>query len=67
MTIEYGILVLALALVYGIVKQWLPDFPIDEKMLLTLVVYVLLKLGVVVVGVPAFRKLQAKFRAFFLG
>ena len=52
MKLEYSLLVLALALVYGIIKQFLPDFPISEDVLLTFVLYVLLKLGVEVVGQP---------------
>lgn len=52
MKIEYTLLVLALALVYGIVKQFLPDFPLDEQTLLTFIVYVLAKLGVEVAAPP---------------
>lgn len=52
MKIEYSILVLALGLVYGIIKQFAPDFPIDQPTLLVFIVYVLLKLGVEVVGAP---------------
>lgn len=52
MKVEYGLLVLALALVYGLIKQFLPDFPISEEVLLSFVVYVLLKLGVEIVNQP---------------
>ena len=62
MKIEYGLLVLALALVYGIIKNFLPDFPVSEDVLLAFVVYVLLKLGVEVIGQPV-RNFFAKFRA----
>lgn len=55
MRIEYSLLVLALALVYGIIVQFFPDFPISQEVLLAFVVYVLLKLGVEVGGAPAVR------------
>jgi len=61
MKVEYSILALAMALVYGILTKFFPDFPVNPDVLLTLLVYVLLKLGVEVVGAPAFRKLQARF------
>jgi hypothetical protein len=50
MKIEYSLLVLALALVYGIIVTVAPDFPISQEVLLTFIVYVLLKLGVEVVN-----------------
>ncbi len=59
MKIEYSILSLALALVYGIVIKFFPDFPISPEILLTFVVYVLVKLGVEVT-VPALRKFLAR-------
>ena len=52
MKLEYGLLVLALGLVYGIIKQYFPDFPIDQPTLLAFVLYVLLKLGVEIVNQP---------------
>jgi hypothetical protein len=52
MKIEYSLLVLALALVYGIIVTVAPDFPISQEVLLTFIVYVLLKLGVEVVNAP---------------
>lgn len=61
MKVEYSLLALALALVYGVIKQFLPDFPISPDVLLAFVVYVLLKLGVEVVGAPAFRAFYQKY------
>ena len=61
MKIEYSILVLALALVYGLIKQFLPDFPISLDVLSAFIVYVLLKLGVEVVGQPV-RNFLARFK-----
>jgi len=52
MKLEYSILVLILALVYGVIKQFFPDFPLDETTLLAFIVYVLSKLGVEIVGAP---------------
>lgn len=55
MKIEYSLLALGMALIYGIVIKFLPDFPISVDVLLALLVYVLTKLGVEVVA-PAVRK-----------
>lgn len=60
MKIEYSLLSLAMALVYGIIVKFLPDFPVSPEILLALLVYVLLKLGIEVVGAPAVRKLLGK-------
>ena len=62
MKVEYSILALALALVYGILVQFFPDFPLSQDVLLSFVVYVLLKLGVEIGGAPAARKLIARFQ-----
>ena len=50
MKVEYGILAAFLGAVYLVIVKFLPDFPISPELLLTLVVYVLLKLGVEIVG-----------------
>ena len=52
MKIEYSLLSLALALVYGIIQKFFPDFPLSAEVLLSFLVYVLLKLGVEVIGAP---------------
>jgi len=62
MKIEYSILFLALSLVYGIIKQYFPDFPIDQPTLLVFIMYVLLKLGVEVVGAPIRGFLKRRFQ-----
>ncbi len=49
MKLSLSLLTLALALVYGVIKQYFPDFPLDEKTLLAFVAYVLVKLGVEIV------------------
>ncbi len=49
MKIKLSLLALALALVYAIVIQFLPDFPLSEETVLALLIYVLSKLGVEVV------------------
>ena len=47
--LEYSLLAISIALLYGIIKQFLPDFPLSEEVLIALFVYVLAKLGVEVV------------------
>lgn len=59
MKIEYSLLVLGLALVYGVITQFFPDFPISQEVLLGFIVYVLLKLGVEVTA-PPLREFLAK-------
>jgi hypothetical protein len=54
MKIEYSLLVLALALVYGVIVQFFPDFPISEEVLLAFVVWALTRLGVEI-SAPALR------------
>lgn len=61
MKIQYSLLVLLLALIYGVIRQFLPDFPISEEVLLSFVVYVLLKLGVDVINAPV-RRFLARFQ-----
>jgi len=56
MKIEYSLLALVLALVYGIITQFLPDFPLSLEVLSAFIVYVLVKLGVEVVT-PSVRRL----------
>ena len=52
MKIEYSILAALLGAAYLILKNYLPDFPVDENIILAFFVYVLGKLGVEVVGQP---------------
>lgn len=61
MKIEYTILAAFIALVYAILVKFLPDIPLDRDMLMTLFVYVLLKLGVEIVGEPIRRTLYRQF------
>ncbi len=49
MKIKLGLLALALGLVYALVLEVFPDFPVSQEVLLALLVYVLGKLGVEVV------------------
>ena len=62
MKIEYSILVLALGLVYGLIVQYFPDFPVSQEVLLAFVVYVLLKLGVEVTAPPVRGFLKRRFQ-----
>jgi hypothetical protein len=63
--IEYSILAALLALIYALIKNYLPDFPINPDMLMTLIIYVLLKLGVEVIGKPIL-SLALRVREFFV-
>lgn len=62
MKIEYSILAALIALVYAVIVKFLPDFPISPELMMTLLVYVLLKLGVEVVGKPAAQAIANRFR-----
>jgi hypothetical protein len=65
MKLSYTLVALTIALVYGIIVTVAPDFPISEEILLTFVIYVLIKLGVEVVE-PAVRAFLVRrgFRGF---
>lgn len=65
MVIEYTLLALLMALVYGLITKFLPDFPISQELFYTLIVYVLVKLGVSVVGAPVRKFLARSFPVFF--
>lgn len=54
MKLNYTLLVLTVALVYGVVTQLFPDFPISEEVLLAFLAWALARLGVEVVE-PAVR------------
>jgi hypothetical protein len=65
MKLEYTLLTLFIAFAYGLIKQFLPDFPIPAETLLLFVAYVLAKLGVEIVGQPVRNLLvKAGFRGF---
>lgn len=54
MVLNYGLLVLFVALVYGVVTQLFPDFPVSEEVLLAFLIWALARLGVEVTA-PAVR------------
>ncbi len=60
MQIPYTILVLVVALLYAITKQFLPDFPISEEVFQILIGYLLVKLGL-----PVVDKATPTVRSFF--
>ena len=60
MKLEYSLLALFIALIYGIIKQFFPDFPVPEEYLLLFLAYVLAKLGVEIVGAPVRAFLTSK-------
>ena len=61
MTIEYSILAALIALIYAVIVAFAPDFPVSPELLLTFLIYVLAKLGVIVVGLPIFLKVKSLF------
>jgi hypothetical protein len=65
MTVEYTLLTLVLALVYGLVTKFLPDFPLNQDVFYTFMIYVLAKLGVGVVGAPVRAFLASKLPRLF--
>jgi len=52
MKLQYTLLALAFALVYGILKSVLPDLPLSEDVFNALMLYILSKLGAEIVGLP---------------
>lgn len=60
MKIKYSLLALALGLVYAVILEFAPDFPLSQDVLLSLVVYVLLKLGVEIVEPFALKRFRNK-------
>ena len=49
MKLSLTLVALAVGLVYGLLVNFFPDFPITQEVLLGIVIYVLLKLGVEIV------------------
>lgn len=59
MKLNLTLVTLFVALVYGIVRQFFPDFPISEEILLAFVLWALVRLGVEIVE-PAVRRLLVR-------
>ena len=53
MKIEYSLVILIVGLLYALVKQFLPDLPVSDVVFQTVLLYLLAKLGVIIVGSPA--------------
>ena len=53
MNVEYVLASAIIGAIYLAVKQYFPDLPLSDGAFQTLVLYVLLKIGVTVVGKPA--------------
>ena len=53
MKLEYSIVLLAVGLLYAILKNFLPDFPIDDVVFQAVILWLLAKLGVELIGAPA--------------
>ena len=65
MVVEYTLLTLVLALVYGLITKFLPDFPLSQEVFYTFMIYVLAKLGVEVIGTPVRAFLASKLPRLF--
>lgn len=59
MTIDYSIVLLVVGLLYALLKQFLPDFPLSDVAFQALVLYLLAKIGVDVVGKPLAIKVRS--------
>ncbi len=60
MKVEYALLVILVGAVYALLKQYVPDFPISGDVFQVLIGYLLVKLGVIILGKPA-DALRARF------
>lgn len=60
MKVDYVLAVAVLGALYLAVKQFLPDFPISDAVFQTVGLWLVMKLGIEVVGTPA-----ATIRKFF--
>lgn len=60
MKVEYSLLTVLVGAVYALLKHYLPDFPVSDDVFQLLIGYLLVKVGVEVVGKPA-----DALRAFF--
>jgi hypothetical protein len=49
MKLSLTLIALAVGLVYGIIVNFFPDFPVSQDVLLAFVIYVLAKLGIEIV------------------
>ncbi len=49
MKLSLTLLALAVGLVYGIIVNYFPDFPVSQDVLLGFVIYILAKLGIEIV------------------
>jgi len=49
MKLSLTLIALAIGLVYGVIVNFFPDFPVSQDVLLAFVVYVLAKLGIEIV------------------
>lgn len=53
MKVQLTLVVAAISMLYLAVKQWLPDFPVDDSVFQVVILWLLAKLGVEVVEPPA--------------
>lgn len=69
MKVEYTLVLLVISLLFGLLKTYLPDFPISDVAFQAVVLYILVKLGVLIVGMPAtaLRNAFTTLKVRFLG
>lgn len=53
MKVNYLLVVAVISALYLAVKQWLPDFPVDDTVFQVVILWLLAKLGIEVVEKPA--------------
>lgn len=61
MVIDYTIVLLVIGLLYALVKQFLPDFPLSDVAFQAVVMYLLAKLGVIIIGAPVANAIRKMF------
>lgn len=64
MKLAYVIVAMAASLVFAVIKQFFPDFPVEESVFVEIVVWLLLMLGVEVVGKPLAARVRGLIRRF---
>lgn len=62
MKIEYTLLVILVSAAYALVKNFVPDLPVSEEVFQVLIGYLVIKLGVEVVGKPTANGIRHLFK-----
>lgn len=62
MKLEYTIAVIAIGLIYAVITKFLPDFPVSPEVFQVIILYLLVKLGIEIVGKPLAARIRRLFR-----